>query len=1446
MDEQRIQAYLQLIFSLLNCPNGQEMELLEANADLVDRVFVQELLKIAQDLIKQENLDNANRLMNIAGFLLGVYGVPSSSVTQEEYLAFWEELLDAEYESKDNTTAVYEVLQRHLNKLDTHFAQILQEAAITWISQQPKDAELIVALIETISIHISQFPLGNIANNQEIAIASFAFVLQNWEVNTEKWAQTQNNLGLAYYYRIKGDIADNIELAIAAYTKALQVHTPQTFPYNWAMTQHNLGMAYRSRIKGNKADNIELAIAAYTKALQVYTPEAFPYQWARTQNNLGNAYRNRIKGDIADNIERAIAAVTKALQVYTPEAFPQDWAMTQNNLGAAYHDRIKGDIADNIERAIAAYTKALQVYTPQAFPQYWAMTQNNLGIAYRDRIKGDIADNIELAIAAYTKALQVYTPDAFPQDWARTQNNLGTAYRDRIKGDKVDNIEFAIADYTKALQVRTPDAFPQDWASTQNALGLAYYYRIKGDKANNIERAIAAFTKALQVRTPEAFPQDWASTQNALGIAYSDRIKGDKADNIETAIAAYTKAFQVYTSQAFPEQWAGTQNNLGTAYSNRIKGDKADNIELAIAAYTQALQVYTPEAFPQLWAMMQNNLGLAYWERIKGDKADNIERAISACTKALQVRTPEAFPQDWATTQNNLGLAYYYRIKGDKADNIERAISAYTLVLQVRTFQAFPQHWAMTQNNLGNAYSNRIKGDKADNIERAISAYTLALQVRTPEAFPQDWAITQNNLGLAYWDRRKGDKADNIERAIASFQAALQVHTPDTFPIDCLRTSRSLGNLAFEIKNWQLAIESYEKAIASVERSRNWSTTDSRRHEILKEAIDVYEKMVQACINNNQLDKALEYSERSRSKTIGDIMASNRYFEQGEIDLDLKQAWQKYDDLQQQINLLTLAYETAEKQLAGTRRIATPESLQVDEEAIKQLEAQKQQTWEELRRRDPVLAGQLQVDPLNLSQIQRLIDNDKTALLSFYTTENDTHIFILLKDRLPQLFTCEGQGLKVLQSWLVYNWLIPYVAFRDAGNWEWKDKMGSVLAELSGRLQVNELIAKYLNGIEELIIVPHLMLHQIPFAALPVAVGGMGWGEVEPPGMGSQVEPGNQSRGEIGSRTQVLPGCENLEALPRQATDTRFESNTRGISIPKPQSKTQPTSPPTQYLGDKFRLRVVPSCQILSYCHNRPPLHPQPIMGIVEDATEDLPFTRYECETLAKTYQIPPTRRLQGKDATIDTVKHLLRQVQILHTSHHAASNLIEPLESALQLADGNLKLGQLLSPGWRMPDLSDAFTCNCETHLSVTDVTDEILTLSVGFLCAGARSVVSTLWSVEDLASAMLSLFYYQGREAGLSRSLALQKAQQTLRNLTGKEFAARYQSALAQHLEGLHKAMMEKHWGAANEEESQKLLEAARKIEGQQERLKRCGNENLPFDHPYYWAGFVSQGLS
>ncbi|MGH1395738.1 MAG: hypothetical protein ACRAVC_17185, partial [Trichormus sp.] len=64
---------------------------------------------------------------------------------------------------------------------------------------------------------------------------------------------------------------------------ALTVRTREALPVEWAATQNNLANAYKERIKGDRADNIEKAIAAFTEALTVRTREALPVEWAATQ-----------------------------------------------------------------------------------------------------------------------------------------------------------------------------------------------------------------------------------------------------------------------------------------------------------------------------------------------------------------------------------------------------------------------------------------------------------------------------------------------------------------------------------------------------------------------------------------------------------------------------------------------------------------------------------------------------------------------------------------------------------------------------------------------------------------------------------------------------------------------------------------------------------------------------------------------------------------------------------------------------------------------------------------------------------------------------------------------------------------------------------------------------------------------------------------------------------
>ncbi len=842
----------------------------------------------------------------------------------------------------------------------------------------------------------------------------------------------------------------------------------------------------------------------------------------------------------------------------------------------------------------------------------------------------------------------------------------------------------------------------------------------------------------------------------------------------EIRIVGYEICLTVFTRPTHPEMWANTQTNLGAAYRNRISNDKAENIKKAIEAYELALEVYTKKDFPIQWAITQNNLGIAYRSKISGNRARNIKKGIKAHKLALQVRTENDFPIQWAMTQNNLGAAYTEIVLYDKPENIEKAIEAYQRALQVYTKKDFPIQWAMTRSNLGVAFAKDKK------FEKAIEAYELALEVYTKKHFPLDWAMTQNNLGTGYWNRISGDRSENMKMAIASYQKALQVYTPKTDPLNCLNTACGLGNLHFNQSNWQDAIDAYKKAIKSVELSRSWATTDDRRQQILTEAIDVYANIIQCFVNLQQYDQAVEYADRSRSRLLVELMASKDLYPDAETPPEVEE----YLQLQRQLDRLRHPPESGgmgELSKSPYHRDDTGKLQEQKIDKIKELERRKKQLWEQIRKTDPVLAGQLQVDPLKIEDIQQLIENERTAILNFYTTNEDTYIFVLRQNS-TSVHTCQGQGIETLQLWMRQNWLIPYLSNRE----QWRDQIGPFLSELAQRLQLQQLIDQNLADIEELVIVPHLFLHQIPFAALPIA--------------------------------NSIPAADSNSAI--DATRGMIFSSKRP---PAKKPKPAPTPKPT-YLSDKYRLRVIPSCQILSYCHEnknkkQKKIPPSPQMGIVENATNDLPFSGYECQAIAKTYGVPENLHLKGDRATPTNYRHLAQQVQLLHSSHHAEADLNDPLNSKLRLADGEVTLGEIFT--WRLPDLLEVFLACCETNFTPqTTPADDILVIAAGWLSAGALNVVSTLWAVDDCATALFSILYYEQRQQQptLERSEALRRAQFQLRNLTGEEFKTQYRAPLEEYLRQI----------------------------GKNRDLEWYCNLQNPFESPRYWAAFVSQGMN
>ncbi|MDZ8106881.1 MAG: CHAT domain-containing tetratricopeptide repeat protein [Nostoc sp. DedQUE12a] len=946
--------------------------------------------------------------------------------------------------------------------------------------------------------------------------------------------------------------------------------------------------------------------------------------------------------------------------------------------------------------------------------------------------------------------------------WAEIQCNLSLANSSRIYGYKHENIEKAISACHEALEIIKREDMPEMWASIKNNLARAYISRIYGEKADNLEQAISLLKAALPIHTRELFPKDWAKLQHNLGEAYFQRVKGDKAENLDQALVYLSSALEVNTKESFPTLWANSLNTLGAIFVERIHGDRAENLEMAIACFQASLQVRTREALPDDWAQTKMNLANAYRERIQDNQIVNLETGIQTYTDALQIYTKETFPIEWAKTQNNLGIAYLKPPYINYTENQELAIAAFEAALEIYSQETFPMDWAMAQKNLGIVYSQRRIGNKAENLDKAIQYYEAAFQVFAHDNFPDYWAKNQNNLAIAYTHLGK------IDKAIACCRFGLEILTATAFPSQCFTASNQLGEIATNAKRWLEAIEGYSLAIEAVETSRTWAKSESRRQEILEQAINVYQNMVQACINAGQIEKGFEYSERSRSKLLVDLMASYNLSQGEEIPPKVKELLQEYEELQQQIE------QERQRHKSENNRNETRAALQAYNEAIATLEIQKQQVWENIRREDPVLAGEIQVNPLKLSEIKKLIDQPNTAILSFYTTNSDTYIFVVQKNKIA-LHTCTGQGLEILQGWINQNWLLPYM--NDFKKWE--TQITSVLHELAERLQISELISQHLQEIKELILVPHLLLHQIPFIALPT-------GEYQ------------------------------------------------------------------EYLGDKFLIRYSPSCQILEFCQQRDTVDKMSLQyGTVEDAEDDLPCARFEGEKLAKIYNIPRENRLIGSSqATTKNYRQLAQQVQVLHSCHHAQSRLDNPLESQLKLAHGSsITLGQLMTPSWRLPQLVEVFLSCCETNLGIPSLTDDILTLATGFLCAGARSVVSSLWIVDDLATAIFSIFYYQQRQEGKNRPQALQQAQTKLRELKKEEFLTcedikkLYNHAKTQFEEAQNKRSQYERGSVERLKWTRKFLKY-QKLKNQIEVVENS-IEQFPFSDPRYWAAFICHGL-
>lgn len=116
---------------------------------------------------------------------------------------------------------------------------------------------------------------------------------------------------------------------------------------------------------------------------------------------------------------------------------------------------------------------------------------------------------------------------------------------------------------------------------------------------------------------------------------------------------------------------------------------------------------------------------------------------------------------------------------------------------------------------------------------------------------------------------------------------------------------------------------------------------------------------------------------------------------------------------------------------------------------------------------------------------------------------------------------------------------------------------------------------------------------------------------------------------------------------------------------------------------------------------------------------------------------------------------------QMLHIAAHGLFNLHQPHLATLRLADRHVYADELLDH-----DLSYELgvLSACSAGLARASGGDELIGLGRGFLYAGVRSLVTSLWDVEDEITAEIIQNFYTALNAGERKSRALQTAQLSL----------------------------------------------------------------------------------
>jgi CHAT domain-containing protein len=200
------------------------------------------------------------------------------------------------------------------------------------------------------------------------------------------------------------------------------------------------------------------------------------------------------------------------------------------------------------------------------------------------------------------------------------------------------------------------------------------------------------------------------------------------------------------------------------------------------------------------------------------------------------------------------------------------------------------------------------------------------------------------------------------------------------------------------------------------------------------------------------------------------------------------------------------------------------------------------------------------------------------------------------------------------------------------------------------------------------------------------------------------------------------------------------------------------------YTGDEFLLDLhdisyAPSATVFALCHRPHEGTPtgSAIFGIPD---EKAPLIQDEVDAVHRI--LPDSELYLGAAATHEKLIEKGVDSRVLHVATHGSFRPDNPMFSGIALGDGYLHLYELYQ--MRLNAELLAFS-GCATGLNVISAGDELLGLVRGALYAGARSLLLTLWDVNDTSTHKFMTAFYRRFQAGENKATAAAEAAKEIR---------------------------------------------------------------------------------